>query len=207
VSALRVVLADDHPVVLGGVERFCEAEPDLEVVAAVSSIDALHAALERSRADVVSLDVQLPGMEGPRTVEAIAAHGAPVLLFTLHPVDAAIAALVQAGARGYVSKSRSLVEYADALRAVAAGERHLPDELAPLLDAPARPGPRELLTPRELEVFEQLVGGATVKEAAFELGLSASTVYTHLDRIRAKVGVRTQAELVRYAASWDLDPG
>ncbi|HBQ14401.1 MAG TPA: DNA-binding response regulator, partial [Myxococcales bacterium] len=95
--------------------------------------------------------------------------------------------------------------YVEAIHALHGGGRVLPPELEALLDAPAAKAPSELLTPREMQVFERLVMGETIKEAAFSLGLSVSTVYTYSDRIRTKLGVRTQPELVRYAASWDLD--
>ena len=99
----------------------------------------------------------------------------------------------------------ALERYVEAIHALHGGGRVLPPELEALLDAPAAKAPSELLTPREMQVFERLVMGETIKEAAFSLGLSVSTVYTYSDRIRTKLGVRTQPELVRYAASWDLD--
>lgn len=202
---IRVLVADDHPIVVQGITRFAEVEPSFEVTASAGGVEALLELAQAHEVDVISLDVQMPGMAGPRTVEAVARFGAPILLFTLHPIDAAIAALVHAGARGYLPKSSSLEDYVDALHALHRGERRLPPELQALLDAPAAQAPDEILTPRELQVFERLATGETTKEAAFALGLSASTVYTYSDRIRRKLGVRTQAELVRVAASWDLD--
>ena len=204
-TAVRLLIADDHPIVVQGITRFAELEPTLEVIGAAASADALLALLETTTPDVISLDVQMPGMKGPRTVEAVAAAGAPVLLFTLHPIDLAIASLIHAGAAGYLPKSSSLERYVEAIHALHGGGRVLPPELEALLDAPAAKAPSELLTPREMQVFERLVMGETIKEAAFSLGLSVSTVYTYSDRIRTKLGVRTQPELVRYAASWDLD--
>lgn len=204
-TAVRVFVADDHPVVVQGIERFAAIVPELEVVGTAASADAIRAALDELRPDVVSLDVQMPGMKGTRTIEEITKRGAPILLFTLHAIDAAVAALVAAGARGYLSKSSSLDEYVRAVRVLRDGGTWFPDALERLLEGPAVKSPEELLTPRELEVFERLVECETPKEAAFTLGLSSSTVYTYTDRIRRKLGVRTQAELVRYAATWDLD--
>ncbi|HJL16927.1 MAG TPA: response regulator transcription factor [Sandaracinaceae bacterium LLY-WYZ-13_1] len=206
-TPVRIFVADDHPVVVEGIERFASLEPALEVVGTAATADAIRPGLERTRPDVLSLDVQMPGMRGPTTVAAIADTGVPILLFTLHPVDDAIAALVRAGASGYLAKSSSLDAYRDAIRALHDGERRLPDALRARLAGPLQRPPEEVLTRRELDVFRRLAAGETVKEAAFQLGLSPSTVYTHAERVRRKLGVTTAAEMARYAASWDLDAG
>lgn len=204
VKPLRLFVADGHPIVVEGLAGLAATEPALELVGRASTADGLVAKLTERRPDVLSLDVQMPGVRGPRTIAALAATGVPVLLFTLHPVDVALAALVRAGAAGYLSKSSPLDTYLDAVRAVRDGKRWLPDRLRERLAAPDRAPPEDVLTPRELDVFRRLAEGQTVKEAAFQLGLSPSTVYTHAERIRRKLGVSTAAEMARYQASWAL---
>ena len=185
----RVVVADDHPVVVRGLERFATIEPDLDVVGTASDADAVPAVLRETRPHVVSLDVQMPGMVGPSTIESIAREGVPILLFTFHPIDAELATLMEAGARGYVPKSATLRR----------GERVLPRELGALLDERAATGLGDALTTREREVLDRLARFEAPKEIAHALGLSPSTVYTYRERIRAKLGIRTQADLVAYA--------
>ncbi|HJK91199.1 MAG TPA: response regulator transcription factor [Polyangiaceae bacterium LLY-WYZ-15_(1-7)] len=206
-SATRVLVVDDHPVVVEGIERFAAVEPRLEVIGTAGTIEQAEARLADATPHVLSLDVQLPGMRGPRTVEALARHEVPILLFTLHPIDEAVAALVRAGARGYLAKASPMDAYLEAVEALRTGERRLPEALEALLAADEARGPEELLTPRELEVFRLLARGLSTKEVAFELGRSASTVYTHAERIRKKLGVDTAAELVRYAERWRFDRG
>lgn len=206
-SILRLFIADDHPMLVEGIERIAAKNASLEVVGTAANAEDLARLVAEARADVLSLDVQMPGMRGPSTIASIVATGVPILLFTLHPIDAALAALVRAGAAGYLSKSHRSSAYVEAVRSVAQGETVVPAELADLLRATEPPGaPSDVLTPRELEVFRRLAAGSTIKEAAFALGMSASTAYTHTDRIRRKLGVSTGAEMARYATSWNLDP-
>ena len=136
----RVVVADDHPVVVRGLERFATIEPDLDVVGTASDADAVPAVLRETRPHVVSLDVQMPGMVGPSTIESIAREGVPILLFTFHPIDAELATLMEAGARGYVPKSATLEDFHRAAATLRRGERVLPRELGALLDERAATG-------------------------------------------------------------------
>jgi DNA-binding NarL/FixJ family response regulator len=206
---IRLLVADDHPVVIEGLARLAAREPALELVGSVRSAEAALDALEAAprRPDVLSLDAQMPGVRGPRTVAALAARGVPILLFTRRPIDDALAALVHAGASGYLPKSSPLDAFLEAVRALRGGAQVLPAALRARLDAPPRRPPEEVLTPRELEVFRRLARGETVKEAAFHLGSAPSTVYTHAERVRRKLGLSTPAEMARCAATWALEPG
>lgn len=174
------------------------------MVGKATNVEALDEVVAQVCPGVISLDVQMPGMPDPAVVAALTALDVPVLLFTLQPVDDTIAALVSAGAMGYLHKSSSLREYLDALAALRDGRRIIPPELDRLAGT-APKHPAELLTPREYEIFLRLAAGDTIKEAAFHVGLSTSTVYTHAERVRRKTGVSTSAEIVRYAARWNLD--
>ena len=205
-SPTRVLAVDDHPIVLEGLVRFAAVEPALEIVGTRTSLEGLEESLAELKPDVLSLDVQVPGMTGAGTVGALCPLGHPILLFTLMATEELLASLVRAGAKGYLHKSSSMATYLEAVQALRAGERWLPPSLASLAESDASAGPRALLTARELEIFEHLRRGTTIKEVAFELRLSTSTVYNHFDRIRKKLGVDSAAELVRYAAKWRFDP-
>lgn len=200
-TPVRVLAVDDHPIVLEGLVRFAAVEPGLEVIATLQTLEDIGPTIDELAPDVLSVDVQVPGMEGPGTVRALAERGVPILLFTLLKVNEALGALVQAGARGYLRKSSSMADYLEAVRALRSGERWLPPELEAMAEQPVQ-SPSALLTPRELEIFRHLAKGESVKETAFTLGLSASTVYNHFDRIRKKLGVSSIAELVQLGAKW-----
>lgn len=204
-SPVRVLAVDDHPIVLEGLKRFAETEPRVAIVATSPTLEGLGERMRDVKPDVLSLDVQVPGMRGPETIRELATHGIPILLFTLHRVDEALGTLVKAGAEGYLAKSSGMAAYVDAVLALAAGRTHLPPELEAMLDRSSVVPPEELLTPRELQVFEGLAKGEAIKEVAFRLGLSASTVYNHRERIREKLGVSSVAELVRQAEKWRFE--
>jgi len=204
-TAIRVLVADDHPIVVEGLRRHLALLPDIDVVGSASSADEALEELTRSTVDVLICDVQMPGMSGGReVVEALVATGARVLLFTLRPEDALVANLLAGGARGFVSKSEDPEVLVEAIRALHSGQESIPAKLRTMRDELRAPPPHASLTKREYAVFELLARCLTPKEAAFEMGVAASTVYTHADRIRSKLGVSTLAEVAQYARDWSL---
>lgn len=193
---IRVFLADDHPVIVSGLERLFAGIADIETVGTAHDLTRSDAST-RSDVDVFVLDVSMPGMLGGETVAAFK-RVAPVLLFTLEPESAQVLALLRAGAAGVVSKSAHVDTLLAAIRTVAAGGRVIPAEL----EARASSGadwPHESLSEREHAIFVRLIRGISPKAIAFDLGLSTSTVYTYAERVREKLGVRSQVELVDYA--------
>lgn len=203
-ARIRVLAADDHPIIIEGLRRYLASIEDLELVGSASTAAEATAALASNGVDVLVCDVQMPGMgDGLGPLRAFLATGAAVVLFTLRPGDAMIASLLAAGARGFVSKTEPLDVLVDAVRAVHAGRDWIPPELAPERGAHRAP-PHAALSEREYAVFVLLARCLTPKEVAFELGVAPSTVYTHADRIRAKLGVATLAEIAQYAREWNL---
>ena len=153
---------------------------------------------------MLTLDVQIPGMRGPNTVQELRALGPQIVLFTLQPPEGLVPQLIAAGARGYVPKSSPVSELVDVALRVARGERVVPSELR---SSATQPCVTSSLTERELEVFRRIARGDTPKEMAYGLGISASTVYTHQERLRKKLGASSIAELIRLAALWHVDHG
>lgn len=203
-SVTRVLLADDHPVVLGGVERYLAMSDALEVVATCHNAeDAIRLAAE-AQADVVVLDVSMPGNMGADTVRALRACGAQVVLFTRQPADHIAASFMVGGAAGFVSKQAPVSTLEAAILAVAAGETVIESALQDEIDALGDGPPHQKLTERESEIFMLMCACSTPKEVAFELQVAASTVYTHLNNIHKKLGVQTHPELVAYATRWSL---
>ncbi|MEM9694348.1 MAG: response regulator transcription factor [Myxococcota bacterium] len=200
---VRLFIVDDHPVVIEGIRRFVATEETIEVVGHAASVPAAAASLSTTAADVVSLDVRVPGMEGPSTVSSFVAPGRAVLLFTLETPNPSLAALVEAGATGFASKSDGLEAYLRTVHAVGRGETMVPPELAKM---PAGRDPRDVLSPRERELFDELARGRTIQEAAFALDCAASTAYSHFARIKEKLHITSVAECVSLGASWSFDP-
>lgn len=204
-DALRVVVADDHPVVAEGLRRLFSTVPALEVVATVASVDAVLAVLRQAPiVDVVILDVDFPGVAGADTIRAISALGPAVVLFTHQGPSDYVASMIHAGARGFVSKSDRVDELIDALEAVRAGGEWLSSEVRAAVSRVRAAPPHTSLTEREHAVFVLLARGCTPKEIGYELDISSSTVYAHVERVRAKLGVATAADVERYAARWGL---
>ncbi len=197
-SAVRIYVADDHPIVVEGLRRFFSTVPEVEWVGACGDAAALFE-LEPGTVDVLVLDVRMPGMHGTETLRALATRVPAILLFTLEPESALVVELLRAGASGVVGKSERVDNLLSAICAAAAGERVVSAELESRLRSDAATWPHESLSPREHAIFMRLIHGASPKEVAFDLGLSASTVYTYAERVRQKLGVQGSVELVAYA--------
>lgn len=201
---VRLLVADDHPIVAEGLRRYLTPEEGLEVVATLGTVDALLASLASAPpVDVVVLDVQIPGMEAGDTVRAVRAAGPAVVLFTHQRPDDYVARMVAAGAAGFVSKSDPVTDLVRAIDAVHQGGTFLPSELrARAAQVTDSAPPHAALTERERTVFVLLAAGHTPKEIGFELQLSGSTVYSHVEKIRQKLNAANLAEIQRYAERW-----
>ena len=201
---IRLLVADDHPIVAEGLRRYLSPAEGLEVVGTLASIDELMRHLEEhAPVDVVVLDVQIPGIEAGDTVRAIRALGPRVVIFSHQRPDDYVARMVAAGAAAFVSKSDPVTDLVRAVQAVHAGRTFLSEELKALATAVTDSAPpHAALTERERTVFVLLAQGSTPKEIGFELGLSGSTVYSHVEKIRSKLGATNLAEVQRYAERW-----
>lgn len=186
---VRVVVVDDHPVVREGLIAALARE--FEVVAAFASAEELLGA--RFHADVILLDLELPGMSG---VEAIPRLETPVLVLTAYASDEQIDAVHRAGARGYLLKGAALEEIGRAIRTVARGETYLDPRIASRVAALAH-APR--LSPRERDVLRLLVEGSSNKEIAAALKVTERTVKFHVTSIFNKLGAENRAQAVTIA--------
>jgi DNA-binding NarL/FixJ family response regulator len=212
---LRVLIADDQPVVRDGLAMLLGLIDDVEVVA--TAADGLEA-VEHARSqqpDVVLMDLRMSGLEGAEATRQILASlpHTRVLVLTTYADDEFLFGALQAGARGYLTKDATAEEIEHAIRAVAAGQTHLdPAVQQRLVNAvldqtptaaerdppPASELPDEL-TPREVEVLKLISAGLSNSEIADTLVLSNATVKTHINRIFYKTGARDRAQAVRYA--------
>ena len=214
-SAPRVVLVDDHGLFRSGVRA--ELGRQVDVVGEAEDVQPAIDLIAELLPDVVLLDVHLPGGGGQAVIQAIKADHPEVRFLALSASDAPedVIAVIRAGARGYVTKTISTAELADAVRRVAAGDAVFSHRLAGVvLDAfaaapgqipPGDPKPSfdpelDQLTSREREVLRLIAQGYTYKEIARELYISVKTVESHVSSVLRKLQLSTRHQLTRWAA-------
>lgn len=197
-AAHRVLVVDDHPAVRLGLTAIIQAIPGMEVVGeAVDGQDALQQFGER-RPNLLTLDMRMPRMDGRETLSRLKAQHASVqvLVVTMCDDEENVFWTLRGGARGYVLKTSPREEIADALRQVAAGQRWIPavvaQSLASRMSAPS-------LTPRELEVIEEIRRGHSNKDIGRTLAMSEGTVKSHVREILGKLGAASRTEAVNLA--------
>ncbi|MFF4261950.1 response regulator [Streptomyces virginiae] len=202
---VRLLLADDHPVVRAGLRAVLDTEPDFAVVAEAATAERAVELAAREPVDVVLMDLQFgpgTGMHGSEATALITARpGAPrVLVLTTYDTDADILAAVEAGASGYLLKDAPPEELAAAVRTAAAGQSALAPAVALRLMDRMRT-PAEALTKRELEVLQLVADGLSNQQISKRLFLSQATVKSHLVHIYAKLGVDSRTSAVAAAAT------
>lgn len=201
---IQVVIADDHPVVRTGFRRLLSLEPDIEVLTECSTGEDAYHWFARHCADVLILDLSMPGCCGLETLRRLNAREQRprVLVFSMHEAPAMVNQAFDLGATGYVSKRSAPQELADAVRAVAAGRRYLSEGI----ENPASPAntQRSPLSQREFIIFQQLARGVSAKQLAEQLHLSPKTVYNHQTQIYRKLAVDNAAQLTQRALQLGL---
>ncbi|MDY0983834.1 response regulator transcription factor [Microbacterium sp. CFBP9023] len=200
---IRLVIADDHPIVRAGLHALFSLEPDLEVVAEAATPDEAVACAGRENPDVVLMDLQFGSQTATTGVDAtrrIRALEAPpyVLVLTNYDSDADILGAVEAGASGYLLKDAPPHELTAAVRAAAAGESALAPVIASRLLDRMR-APRVSLSSREIEVLELVAAGRSNSEVAEQLFVSETTVKSHLAHIFSKLDVTSRTAAVSAA--------
>lgn len=210
---IRVVVADDQSMVRAGLTMLLGGEPDIEVVAAVEDGRAAVEAARRYRADVVCMDVRMPGTDGITATRELCGPGVEdpvaVLVLTTFDIDEYLFGAFEAGASGFLLKDAEPEELLAAVRSVAAGNGTIDTSLTKrvlrevVLRRGARPvvatGRPDVLTPRELDILLLLAQGMSNEEIAQKLVVEVSTVKSHLARMLPKLGVRSRLQAVVWA--------
>jgi len=204
---IRLLLVDDHPIVLDGIKSHLCAQPEFEIVGEASNgVDAL----QKSRTlvpDVVVMDITMPHMNGLEATSMLRkqAPHAKILILTMHNSKEYIAQMIRAGARGYLLKDGSPAELVRAIKAVHAGEVFFAPSVSrvivdQLVDGGGRVvEPVQSLTDREREVLSLIAEGLLNKQIADKLGIGVRTIETHRERIMRKLDIHTVAGLTKYA--------
>jgi DNA-binding NarL/FixJ family response regulator len=198
---IRVLLADDHPVVREGLRGMLAGEQGIAVVAEAASGAEAVAMAATHRPDVVLMDLRMPHGDGVEATAAIldATPGARIVVLTTYETDADIVRAVEAGAVGYLLKDATTAALGNAVRAAARGETVLAPSVARRLVTHIRKPRRDLLSSRETEVLTLVARGHTNAEIGGELFISEATVKTHLLRTFAKLGVNDRTAAVTHA--------
>jgi DNA-binding NarL/FixJ family response regulator len=210
-SPIRIVLVDDHPVVLAGVKALLQSSPEFEVIGEAVSGEAALELISQANPDIAVIDISMPDLNGLELAERLAATCPEVKLLaqTFHEDQAYVQRLLQLGVRGYILKRSAAEGLVQAVRAIAAGGIYLDPSIAekalvtssPQASRDGDPGKGEELSPRELDVLKLTAQGYTNKEIATRLAVGIKSVETYKARATAKLKLHSRAEIVRYASS------
>ena len=213
-SRSRILLVDDHPIVREGLEARINQEPDLLVCGLAEDAHQAMELISQLDPDLVITDLSLEGKPGLELVKDLErAHPAlPVIVLSIHDESLWAERVLRAGAEGYIMKSQATQKVVDAIRQVLAGGIWVSERLnAILLQKLTRKSPKpmgsplEQLSDRELEIFQMIGNGLSMREIAVKLYLSIKTVEVHREHIKEKLGLKSSTELIRYAVTHAMD--
>jgi two-component system invasion response regulator UvrY len=208
---IRLVIADDHPLIRRGLRQLVGEEKDMAIVGEAASGDELLILLRARSVDIVVLDLSLGARRGLDLLGSIKSEFSrlSVVILSMHPEDLFAVRALRAGASGYVEKNSAPEELLMAIRRAAGGGTYISAQIAEKIASNIARGaatvlPHERLSDRELQVLVLLGSGMSVTAIAHELNLSVKTVSTHRTRLLAKTGLRNNAEIVDYVISHEL---
>ena len=195
---IRIVAADDHPLLRQGIAAIINAQPDMVLVAEASTGREAIEKFQEHTPDVTLMDLRLPDISGIDALIAIRSHSpdARIIMLTTFEGDVEIARALEAGARAYLMKSMPPRELADAIRQVHAGRKRIPPEVAARL---AEHVGDDALTEREVDVLKHLAGGNRNRDIAERLSISEETVKVHIKHIMQKLGANDRTEATAIA--------
>ena len=192
---IRILTVDDHPLLREGIAALVNAESDMKLVAEASNgLDAVEK-FRMHRPDVTLMDIQMPGLNGVQAISQIRTEfpGARIIVLTTYSGDAQVVSALRAGARAYILKGQVHRELLDTIRAVHAGQKRIPPEIAAEL---AQHVADDDLTPREIDVLRLIAAGNANKQIADQLSIGEATVKSHVTNILSKLGANDRAHAV-----------
>ena len=207
---IRLLIADDHPIVREGLKRILAESPDIQLVGEAVDGNEVLSLCDNDNIDVLLLDISMPGPGFLEILQRLEAKHPliRILVLSMHPEDHYAIRAIKAGAAGYLTKDHSPEELAKAVRRVYRGFRYitptLAEDLATLLKADGATQLHEKLSNREYQVFHMIGSGRDTKTIADQLSLSPKTVSTYRSRILDKMELRSNAEIIRYAIEHGL---
>ena len=210
-SAIKVLLTDDHLLVRSGIKNILEQASDIKVVAEASNGQEAITAVKLQRPDVVLLDIQMPVMDGIDTCKQLKKTwpDIKILMLTVHEEELYALRLIEAGALGYITKRADIDELHKAVRLVSKGSMYLSDQckdqiIYQLLQKKGKTDILGALSDREIQVFYLIVQGQKTKDIANDLGLSIKTVANHRYHILQKLNLERTVDLISFAHRHNL---
>ncbi len=207
---IRILIADDHRIVREGLKKILSLESDFQIVGEAARVDETMQLLQRTRPDVLVLDISMPGRSGLDALPDLRAHSPAtrVLVLSMHPVEMHAVRCLKAGASGYLTKDAVPEELVTAVRRIHSGRNYitsaLAEQLADQLTASGTPTSLASLSVREVEVLRMLAGGKKPAAIADALGVSPRTVGTYRRRILEKLNLKSTADLIHFAIDQGL---
>lgn len=194
-NLIRILAVDDHPVLRKGLAALVNAEPDLKLVAEASNGKEAIEAFRTNQPDITLMDIQMQGLDGIETISAIRTEfpEAKIIILTTYSGDVQIVRALKAGARAYILKEHMLDELLDTIRAVNAGKKRIPADVAAEL---ADHATDDALTEREIDVLKLIAAGNANKQIADELSMSEATIKKRISNILSKLGANDRAHAV-----------
>jgi DNA-binding NarL/FixJ family response regulator len=194
-KVLRILTVDDHPVLRKGLAALINAEPDLKLVAEASNGKEAIAAFRFHQPDITLMDLQMPGLNGIQVIEVICSEfpDARIIVLTTYTGDVQIVRALKAGARAFILKGNAPDELLETIRAVHAGKKRLPPDVAAELAAHATD---DALTAREIDVLRLIAAGNANKQIGDQLSISEATVKSRITNILSKLGANDRAHAV-----------
>jgi two-component system, NarL family, invasion response regulator UvrY len=207
---MNVILADDHTIVRHGLRQLLDREADITVAGEASNGNEVFDLLRTVEADVIVLDITMPGRNGLETLKDLKRlyPAIPVLVLSMHPSDQYALRVLKAGAAGYLTKETAPDDLVAAIQKAFRGEKYISPDVADILATFVHQGgsdePHKLLSDRELEVFCLIGSGKGLTQIGDQLNLSVKTISTYRTRIMEKTGLASNAEITRYVVEHKL---
>ena len=194
-NLIRILTVDDHPLLRKGIAALVNGEPDLKLVAEASNGNEAIDAFRSHRPDVTLMDLQMPEVDGIDAIDRIRREfpEARIIVLTTYSGDTQVLRALKAGARGYILKGHVHKELLDAIRAVHAGQKRIPPEIAAQL---ADHATDDALTEREIDVLKLVAAGNANKQIADRLSIGEATVKSHVSNILSKLGANDRSHAV-----------
>lgn len=207
---IRILIADDHAIVRGGLKQIVGTTPDIVVAGEATKVSEVMDILRRAAFDLLLLDMDMPGASGVELIRLVHADqpSLPLLILSMHNEGQIVSRALKAGASGYVTKDSDPEVLLSAIRKVAGGGKFIDPALVDTMvfNVEGRDeDPHELLSEREYQVLHMIAAGQPIGDIADRLHLSPKTVSTHKMRLMQKVGIDNNVDLIRYAIRHGLD--
>lgn len=207
-NKIKIVLVDDHPLVLDGLRARLNRSEDIEIVGEANDGEKALDIVRRIKPDVVLMDINMPKLNGIQATQAILDlyPSTIMLILSMHDDREYVSSAIESGARGYVLKSASAEEMFNAIKAVSGGGIYYSSAIAEQLSKKSG-NSADSLTEREQAILDMLARGLNNKQSAATLGISSRTVETHRRNIKKKLGLSSTPALIRYAIDSGLGKG